>query len=464
MLRITVPDGHENAREYATRVLFETFLGLEVEILQDNTPFYSIEMPNQKGKLLIPDVFFAAMGTDWLCRALSPNSPLEVFDTRVLQPTPVTVEPLLPILFGDKAVRFVQTDSECQLPIDIIGSAFYMLSRYEEAVSDSKDIHGRFPASASVAAREGFLERPIIDEYVEVLWSGLVSTWPSLVRKTRTGRTYVTCDVDCPYQFYLRSWKRSLRVVVGDLVKRRSVKAALATVGQYLQVRSGNLMADPFYEAVSWIMDTNEKHGHQASFYFIPEGSNPQFDQGYSLDDPVLQQMFEAIRDRGHRVGLHPSYESHYDQGRIVREAELLRKAMSNAGFEQELLGGRQHYLRWDIGTPARWEAAGMNYDSTLSFPEVAGFRAGTSHPFPMYDLVENRPLKLIQRPLIAAESIIVSDVYMGMGTTEVALNYFKELRQRCYLFGGEFTLLWHNSSFTQLPERQFYEELLESA
>ena len=53
-----------------------------------------------------------------------------------------------------------------------------MLSRYEEAVLLDRDDHDRFPATASIAYKTGFLDRPIIDEYVEILWVAMKRVWP----------------------------------------------------------------------------------------------------------------------------------------------------------------------------------------------------------------------------------------------------------------------------------------------
>ena len=48
--------------------------------------------------------------------------------------------------------------------VDLLMSLLLTLSRYEEVVSKTCDVHGRFPASASLAVKHGFLERPIVDE------------------------------------------------------------------------------------------------------------------------------------------------------------------------------------------------------------------------------------------------------------------------------------------------------------
>ena len=43
-----------------------------------------------------------------------------------------------------------------------------MLSRYEELITKDRDQHNRFPATASVAFKAGFLDRPIVSEYLEI--------------------------------------------------------------------------------------------------------------------------------------------------------------------------------------------------------------------------------------------------------------------------------------------------------
>ena len=57
-----------------------------------------------------------------------------------------------------------------RLHFDLLGSAFYILTRTEEYLSPVRDPHDRFPASASHALAHGYLHRPVVDEYVEILW------------------------------------------------------------------------------------------------------------------------------------------------------------------------------------------------------------------------------------------------------------------------------------------------------
>ena len=75
----------------------------------------------------------------------------------------------------EKDAKFIQTN------LDIVSDIFFMLTRYEEAVSTGtirKDIHGRFPATESLAYKRKFLHRPIVNEHIELLWSWIEGLSP----------------------------------------------------------------------------------------------------------------------------------------------------------------------------------------------------------------------------------------------------------------------------------------------
>jgi len=57
---------------------------------------------------------------------------------------------------------FYQVDKGV-LPFDIFAAAFYLVSRYEEYLADSKDKHKRFRANDSLAFKNHFLDQPIVN-------------------------------------------------------------------------------------------------------------------------------------------------------------------------------------------------------------------------------------------------------------------------------------------------------------
>ena len=59
-------------------------------------------------------------------------------------------------------------------------------------------------------------------------------------------------------------------------------------------------------------------------------------------------------------------------------------------------------------------------------------------------------------------ESTVLNDAYMGLGFSEKALDAMIDLKNICKKYAGQFTLLWHNSSFTQRAAESMYIELIE--
>lgn len=56
----------------------------------------------------------------------------------------------------DEIPCFFPTSKNCFLPFDVFAASFYLLSRYEEYLPHLKDEHGRYPASESLAFKNGF--------------------------------------------------------------------------------------------------------------------------------------------------------------------------------------------------------------------------------------------------------------------------------------------------------------------
>ena len=59
---------------------------------------------------------------------------------------------------------------------DFFFIAFFLLTRLEETWSSECDAHGRFPAVQSLAWKQGFLHRPVVNEWADWLWETLVQS------------------------------------------------------------------------------------------------------------------------------------------------------------------------------------------------------------------------------------------------------------------------------------------------
>jgi hypothetical protein len=455
MLSVHCPDLCRAEQHWIVSVLLGDFLGLAHEIRFDDKDTVRIAAD---GKTLeLPAIFVHRAHGHWLSAKTMPAEPLPRWRAPADHFPRAAVGPALPLIFGSGT--FERRDNEAVLGLDVFGAGFFMLSRYEEAVSARRDSHQRFPSAASLACREGFLERPIVDEYTEILWLAMQSLWPRLQRRQRRFTTAVTCDVDHPYHASARSLFRLFKRTAGEALRKRTWADGCRPLRNYFGSRKGNWSHDPYYHTVDWMMDVNEAAGNKVSFYFIPEVTDAALDDTCPITEPAVAAMLKRIADRGHEIGIHPGYRTYQDKQRLLAGLYRLREVLHRQRITQPVAGGRQHYLRWSTRTPAIWHEAGLRYDSTLAYADHAGFRCGTSHEYRMYDLHQRRALDVRQRPLICMESSVIG--YMGYGFTEAALQKMKALKSAAKAFDGSFTLLWHNSYLEAHSAREMYREII---
>ncbi|MCB9453691.1 MAG: hypothetical protein H6672_19855 [Anaerolineaceae bacterium] len=348
----------------------------------------------------------------------------------------------LPVLFWGEGyenhLAFVsrREDGVVVFYADLVAAAFFMLSRWEEMALPDRDMHQRFPVESSAACKQGFLDRPIVDEYADILREWLRTLRPDWTPQPGTFRVQLTHDIDVPLRWTF--FGMTLRRMGGDLLNRRSPRMMLRSLRQgYRAWRKPD--HDPTVTAYREIMRLSEANGFKSAFYFMA-ATPSRYDDGYDpRQQPYHRLIHEAI-DRGHEIGFHPGYNTFRWLENFEAEKNRLIEA---AGIPE--MGGRQHYLRFSVPETWRiWEAAGMRYDSSMGYAAQEGFRCGTCHPFPPYDIEYDRPLNLIERPLIVMDATLQS--YRRFSPDEGA-NRIMELARKCQSVNGEFVLLWHNTS-----------------
>ncbi len=340
--------------------------------------------------------------------------------------------------------------------IDIVASSFFMLTRYEEVIASVLDKFDRFPASASLAFTEGFLDRPIVNEYIELLWKWVTRFNLGLERKEMwDSRDFALClthDVDILKKYH---WYPPLRTMANLLLRHGDLKKSSALAQEYLSVKLG-IRDDP-YDTFDYLIKLSEKYGFSSSFYFM-SGGETDYDGHYEADTPQVVSLMKKIQQHGFEIGLHTSFDAYKNPTMIASEKTRLERNLGNP-----VLGGRQHYLRWK--TPASWRAredAGLKYDTSLSFADQEGFRAGMCLPYKPFDVLANRVMDIWELPLIVMDGTL--HTYQKLSPEE-GFNRIKNLINVVKRYKGVFVILWHNSSldwYNWPGWRHTYEGLLD--
>jgi hypothetical protein len=327
---------------------------------------------------------------------------------------------------------------------DILALTFILLSRWEETLLDSRDLHGRFPAASSIAYRQGFLDRPLLDEIGLTLQGWLQVLLPDWTPRTSRFTVSLSHDLDHLNPIPARTlWRET----TGDLVTRRNLPMALDSLAQILTGR-GRWRT---HHAVRDLVHLSERYNFNSAFYVLIAQPS-QYDEGYSLEDPAISMLIKELHHCGLEVGLHPGYDT-LGSVEKVRDAKERLEGILGA----DITGGRQHYLRFSApATWRHWVEAGLSYDSTLGYAEVEGFRCSTCKPYPVFDVEQDRELPLEERPLIVMDATLRQ--YRKLSPAD-ALARILSLAGKCQAVGGTFTLLWHNTSLLRdwQPWRRTY-------
>jgi hypothetical protein len=407
-------------------VLFRELLGLEYEVKEkEQATDYTIEFEGKK--IFIRDGFFSehTPKSSYLNKAHIPSTAPEA-----------TLPGLREIVIIHGIDHYAESDDFIECGVDLFAGTFFMLSRWEESVSDIRDVHGRFPGTASLAYRSGFIHRPVVDEYAVLLKKWLIRFGvPQKAFKKHAYRLSLQSDVDTA--LYWQAPSSVFKKIGFQLFRQRSIAGMFQEIGRYLgYLRHGS---DP-YDTFDHIMDIAERCDVKATFFF-PVGGKHQFDNEQTLADKHVFNILAHVLMRGHEAGVHFSYSTADDHALMERQVSQFRE---KCPFDE--LMNRQHYLRCSVPeTWHAWQKAGVKYDFTMGYPETPGFRCGICHPFTLFDIHQRRMLYVIEHALIAMD--VTFKMYLH-STPEQTIDTCKSLIATVQKHNGEFVLLWHNSSF----------------
>ena len=424
----TLPDAPR--LRYPLEVLFGTLLACDFQLTADRELYQATDGPriNYSRQRLSSGELFIPAGPLLFEKGVDPRArPLEV----------ATV--------ADLPAFFFLEAPTADLPFDLFALIFFLLSRYEEYLPFAADEHGRFPATASLAFRHNFLDRPLVEEWAGRLAERIGSRFPGWTVRPSAYRFLPTYDIDLAWAYRHRGLARTLLALPRSPRKR-------------LEVLLGR-REDPFAAAFHWLDELHERWPTDPVFFFLL-ASFGRYDRGIHYRKRALQRLIEDLAGR-YRLGIHPSYRSSRDDRRLPREIGRLA-----AILQEPVSRSRQHYLR--LRLPATYRGLlqnGIRADFTMGFADAIGFRAGTATPFPWYDLKREQATPLAIWPFQVMDVSLKNYLQLSPGE---ALPAVLPLIRRCRQVGGTFITLWHNSSLADEGEwagwRETYRQIYTAA
>lgn len=459
MLKVKRPNFCSNEIEYSLDILLGTFLGIDFEVETYTGDKIELLFDGSTEKLTLDISFFNKAKINWLKTASMPILPLLSWIPENDGINANLIEASLPVLYGKPGL--VRHENHIHLNIDIFGSVFFMLSRYEELIIQEYDVHERFSAFTSTAYKANFLDRPLVNEYLEILYCCMKMLWPKIKRKEQEGATFVTCDVDWPYQHKKDNLKNIFKNVIRSIIYEKNHMLFVLECYRFVMCLIGKSTEDHYRRKISWIMSQNEKINNVVHFYFIPCCTS-KYDSDFDFSSKKMKKLLKEINNRGHQIGIHPGYNTFNSEVNFKKTIMIFKKILKDLEISNNIIGGRQHYLRWNSKlSPQFWDNENITYDSSLGYHDYCGFRCGTCYQFSMYDLINRKKLKLKQIPLIVMEATLINVKYENLRNKKEIINRINQLKNICYRYNGTFTILWHNSNLQTIKNQSIYKKII---
>lgn len=166
-------------------------------------------------------------------------------------------------------------------------------------------------------------------------------------------------------------------------------------------------------------------------------------DPSYAISDRRLSTFIRSIKEDGWTIGLHPSFDSWQDSGRLREQKHRLE-----AVAETEAYSCRQHWLRFSWGdTWESQEMAGLRLDTTLMFNDRPGFRSAAAVKWHPWNFGRGQAHDIMALPTVLMDSHLYDYQLLAEEERERQIAYWvNEVRE----VGGVAGLLWHFHTLTE--------------
>ena len=326
----------------------------------------------------------------------------------------------IPIFFVDQKNPFFK--------FDIFGASFYLISRYEEYLIHLKDDFGRFDATSSVAYKHRFLNKPIVDFWIDRFKLKFLDFNPKINFKKHSFSLVTCLEVPCSYDFKGKGLLRTFGGILRDILRfdiYRLYRRATVLL---------NLVKDPLDNYYEWI-NMNKKNDIDTKVFFLISDFS-RYDRNLSFYSKLFKEKIKDVADFC-EVSLLSSFLSINNKKTIKSEKKRLESVVN-----KDVNKIRQNLIKLDIPISYRnFASLGFKEDYSLQYYDLPGFRASTSNSFYFFDLENEMETKLLIKPVCISDRVlkIYKKPILARQIIEEITRYVKKIN-------GEMILVLNNS------------------
>jgi len=347
--------------------------------------------------------------------------------------------------FRREGTEFIDNGNQIIFNLDLIGTSFFWLSDFQSKFNKKYDRYHRIYASNSVT--KNYLKRPVVNEIFSFLIEYLKHKIRFSKRQLITFKIHPTHDVDHPFLHYKLPFKYLMKNSLGDVVLRKQ--------NPFKRIYHWCFMHDmnkDKYNTFDWLL---EKEKDLDSTYYFFAGNSQFNNPDYNIKSEKIKILIDKINKNEKTIGIHFGLGTSVDNIKMIDELKRFQRVAGDVSHS------RFHYLSFkNPDTIVNLEDAIISNDSTLAFPDLAGFRTGCCYPHYLYNFKTNQMSNMIENPLIFMEGTILDKDNENRSFEDAAneMLYFKEVVKK---HAGEFTFLWHNHRLIKKEEKDLFLEVI---
>lgn len=347
-------------------------------------------------------------------------------------------------------IPYFFTTSDEKDTFDILASTFFMVSRYEEYLPSTLDKHKRFTAENTLAFKNNFLKKPVVNLWALELKKKIKTLFPDFQFPKQQFKHSSTFDIDIAYAYKGKKVFRQLGSAIKSLLTF-NLEGLKNRVHYYFFAKK-----DPF--AVYDVVDALHKKYQTENVFFFLLGNKGEFDNNLNYLSKPLHDLIKKTANHMD-VGIHPSYQSNFKDTLVATEINRLANIT-----KKTVTKSRQHFLK--LSFPKTYQnlvSNNIKEEYSMGFASQIGFRAGICTSYPFFNLTENKKEDLLIFPFQIMDGTL--NEYLQLSPKE-AISEIENIVLEIKKVNGLFISLWHNSSLSETTHWKnwsvVFEKLLE--
>lgn len=339
----------------------------------------------------------------------------------------------MPVLFG--ADTSEESGQLRTVYTDIIASAFFWLSDWQDYSMEGSDDDGRMFFRHSLQSKVNIANRAVVDEYSALLQEWL--RWLNITEKSAHQRSWINSDFALALSFNLNTIKRSrLRTFAKETKQLWSNDTEDSRLRHRFKEWGKTLQrvlttSDSTKSSIHTLIDYLDRNHIEATFFLKSLVKRHKKDGRDYSNSSFFDSLVESLKKRDHEIGLLSSYQAGMKPGLL--EQELAKLVEKISGYK--VTSHRTHKNSFSSEVAFReLESNGICNDSSVGWADSAGYRTGSCKPYYVYDIKANCCTDLLEIPVMGMDIQLYRDMNLQ---TEDAIDVLTDQVETAKKHGG---------------------------